>query len=257
MGPSALRVANLNRRLAALGYKVADLGNVPVEQAESLQRGRPARPLRAADRRHLQAPGRDGGAGARRGSSRRWCSAATTRWPSAPSPACPRFFRKRKKQIGLIWMDAHADMNTPETSPSGNVHGMPLACVVGHGAAGAHATCSASLPRWTPRNVAHGRPARRGRDWRSPTCSESGVRAFTMRDIDERGMRAVMQEAMRIATDGHRRLSPLARHGFRRSAGRARRRHARARRRHLPRGASGHGNDLRFRGAWSPWKWWR
>ena len=43
------------------------------------------------------------------------------------------YFRKRKKQIGLIWVDAHADMNTPETSPSGNVHGMPLACVVGMG----------------------------------------------------------------------------------------------------------------------------
>jgi arginase len=75
---------------------------------------------------------------------------------------------------------------------------------------------------------------------------ESGVRAFTMRDIDERGLRAVMEEAIRIAP-----MAPpgstFARHGFRRSQGRARRGHAGARRRHLSRGAFGNGNDLRFR----------
>ena len=57
MGPSALRVANLNARLASLGYVVEDLGNVPVEQAEAAPEGHPARQVPAADRRHLPTPG--------------------------------------------------------------------------------------------------------------------------------------------------------------------------------------------------------
>jgi arginase len=77
--------------------------------------------------------------------------------------------------------------------------------------------------------------------------SRTGVRAFTMRDIDERGMRAVMDEAIAIASQRHRRLPPFARYGFRRSRIRARRRHAGARRRDLPRSAPRHGTDLRFR----------
>jgi arginase len=75
---------------------------------------------------------------------------------------------------------------------------------------------------------------------------ESGVRAFTMRDIDERGLRAVMEEAIRAGFRRHGRFPPFARYGFRRPQRRARRRHARARRRHLPGSAFGNGNDLRF-----------
>ena len=112
-----------------------------------------------------------------------------------------RFFRRKKQEIGLIWMDAHADMNTPETSPSGNVHGMPLACCVGLGppelaepvrllaqGESAQDACSSACATWMRSKSGHVR--------------ESGVRAFTMRDIDERGLRSVMDEAIRIATDG-------------------------------------------------------
>ncbi len=65
-----------------------------------------------------------------------------------------RAFRQRKQSLGLIWIDAHADMNTPETSPSGNVHGMPLACLLGMGPAGTDAA---------GRLLAQGRSAQRRR----------------------------------------------------------------------------------------------
>src|SRR5207248_1255066 len=64
-----------------------------------------------------------------------------------------RSFRKKKQRIGLIWIDAHADMNTPETSPSGNIHGMPLACCVGIGPAELTKLFGYE-PMVAPRNVA-------------------------------------------------------------------------------------------------------
>src|SRR5262249_12454918 len=110
------------------------------------------------------------------------------------------YFRERNQRIGLIWLDAHADMNTPETSPSGNIHGMPLACLLGMGPAelvdlfGFH-------PKVAPRNaVIVG--LRDVDQLEKPHIRQSGVRAFTMRDIDERGLRAVMEEALRMASEG-------------------------------------------------------
>jgi arginase len=66
-----------------------------------------------------------------------------------------RHFRRKKQEIGLIWIDAHADMNTPETSPSGNVHGMPLACCVGLGPPEL-----TNLLGYAPKLSPHGRSAR-------------------------------------------------------------------------------------------------
>src|SRR6476469_5377726 len=132
MGPSALRVANLDRRLASLGYEVKDLGNVPVEQPESL----PSGPDRAKYLPQIAAT---------------CCKLAVEVEKTLDESRAPvvlggdhsiaigtvagvtRHFRKRTQNIGLLWIDAHADMNTPETSPSGNVHGMPLACCLGMG----------------------------------------------------------------------------------------------------------------------------
>jgi hypothetical protein len=108
-------------------------------------------------------------------------------------------FRKQSKRIGLLWLDAHGDMNTPDSSPSGNVHGMPMAAVTGYGPPelvdllGFH-------PKVEPRNVALvGIRDLDGRERR--LMKESGVHVFTMRDVDERGMREVMSEAIRFASD--------------------------------------------------------
>ena len=200
MGPSALRVANLNARVASLGYEVEDLGNIRGGTGRGLAGGRPAGQVPAADRGGLRAAWRRrwGSAGARRG------AAGAGRRPFRGH----RHGRRRlaassasaTESIGLIWLDAHADMNTPESSPSGNVHGMPLACIVGMGPP--ELSGSARLPpKVAPRNTAIV-GLRDVDQTEKPHVRESGVHAFTMRDIDERGLRAVMEEAIRVASDG-------------------------------------------------------
>jgi arginase len=199
MGPSAVRVANLNSRVASLGYAVEDLGNVEVAQAETVpDAGSNAKylPQITATCEHL----------------------AQTVQSALQKDSLPVIFggdhsvavgsvtgvsaryRDRKQKIGLIWLDAHADMNTPDTSPSGNVHGMPLACIVGLGPRELTHLLGFS-PKVEPRNaVIVG--LRDVDQMEKPHVRNSGVRAFTMRDIDERGLRAVMEEAIRLASDG-------------------------------------------------------
>jgi arginase len=111
-----------------------------------------------------------------------------------------QFFREQQQKIGLIWLDAHADMNTPESSPSGNVHGMPLACIAGMGPP---ELCDlfGYRPKVDPRNIVIV-GLRDVDQMEKPHVRESGVRAFTMRHIDERGLRSVMEEAIALATDG-------------------------------------------------------
>jgi arginase len=109
-------------------------------------------------------------------------------------------YRKRGQRIGLVWVDAHADMNTPEISPSGNVHGMPLACCIGRGPE-ALTHLFGFAPKVDPRNVALV-GIRSVDDKEKRIVQQTGVNVFTMRDIDERGLRQVMQDAILAATDG-------------------------------------------------------
>jgi arginase len=111
-----------------------------------------------------------------------------------------RHHRKRNEKIGLIWIDAHADMNTPDSSPSGNVHGMPLACCIGHGPPEL-TNLFGFAPKVAPENVAI--IGLRDVDrTEAPNVQSTGVRVFTMREIDERGLRAVMAEAIEAAGAG-------------------------------------------------------
>jgi len=199
MGPSAMRVANLNARLASLGYEIEDLGNVPVEQAEAAPEGHP----RAKYLPQIAA------------TCQRLAQQVESALGKASIPlvlggdhsvavgtvsGVSHFFRARGEKIGLIWLDAHADMNTPESSPSGNVHGMPLACVVGIGPPELTGLFGYQ-PKVDPRNAVI--VGLRDVDAiEKPHVRESGVRAFTMRDIDERGLRAVMEEAIGVAAKG-------------------------------------------------------
>ncbi len=91
-------------------------------------------------------------------------------------------------------------MNTPQTSPSGNVHGMPLACCIGQGPR-ALTRIYGYAPKVDPGNVALV-GVREVDQLEKPHVRNSGVRAFTMRDIDERGLRAIMEEAIQIASAG-------------------------------------------------------
>ncbi len=199
MGPSAIRVANIGPRLASLGYQVEDLGNVAVEQPERAPQGpanarylpQIAETCRKLARAVEQAAGR-GQLPLVLGGDH---SVAV-----GTIAGISRHFRKRKGRIGVIWIDAHPDMNTPQTSPSGNVHGMPLACSIGMGPR-ALTHIYGYAPKVDPKNVAL-IGLRDVDSLEKPHVKRSGVRAFTMRDIDERGMRAVMAEAIEIAGAG-------------------------------------------------------
>ncbi len=105
----------------------------------------------------------------------------------------------RDADVGVLWFDAHGDFNTPETSPSGNVHGMPLAAVLGQGSF-ADAEW-ANAPGLDPENVVL--IGLRSLDERERLAiRESPVTAYTMSDIDERGISAITESAIEIATDG-------------------------------------------------------
>ena len=199
MGPSAIRVAQLNARLAALGYQVEDLGNVGVEQQESRHYGDArARYLREITRtcQRLAAVVER----ALRGGAVPLVLGGDHSLAIGSVAGVSRHYRKSKQKIGIIWVDAHPDMNTPESSPSGNVHGMPLACCIGHGPRSLTHLYSYA-PKAPPRNVVLV-GIRTVDQLEQQHVRESGVTAFTMRDIDERGMQAVMSDAIRIAGDG-------------------------------------------------------
>jgi arginase len=199
MGPSALRVANLNSRVASLGYAVEDLGNVPVDQAEASPEGHPRAkylPQIAATCQRLAVLV---GETLSRGSLPLVLGGDHS-VAVGTAGGVAEYFRQQQQSIGLIWLDAHADMNTPESSPSGNVHGMPLACIVGQGPPEL-TEMFGFKPKVAPKNVVIV-GLRDVDQTEKPHVREFGVHAFTMREIDERGMRSVMEEALRLASDG-------------------------------------------------------
>lgn len=198
MGPSALRVAGLQSRLKQLGRQVEDIGNIPVKQPEEQHYGEKrakyldeisetCKGLAEIVHKTLeedQTPLVLGGDHS--------IALGTIAGVSS-------FFHKQSKRIGVIWLDAHGDMNTPESSPSGNVHGMPLASVIGYGPREL-TELAGHNPMVEPHNVAL--VGIRELDPKERRLmKESGVHVFTMRDIDERGMREVMADALRFAGD--------------------------------------------------------
>ena len=199
MGPSALRVAGLADRARDLGYEVRDNGDLPVKIAETQGPGDPTKKY-LKEILEVCALLRDEVLAAARAGSVPVVLGGDHSIAMGTLAGLARHFRTRNAKVGLIWFDAHADANTPETSPSGNIHGMPLASVLGIGepslvnlagfapmVEGAHAALVGV------RDVDRAERA---------IVSSSGVGAFTMRDIDERGMRVVMEEAIRRATSG-------------------------------------------------------
>ena len=199
MGPSAMRVANLNARLAALGYTVEDLGNVPVDQAEASPEGHPRAKYLPQIAATCQRLATLVGETLARGSLPLVLGGDHSVAIGTVS-GVSQYFREQGRRAGLIWLDAHADMNTPESSPSGNVHGMPLACIAGMGPAEL-SELFGYKPKIDPRNIVIV-GLRDVDQMERPHVRESGVRAFTMRDIDERGLRPVMEDAIRLASDG-------------------------------------------------------
>ena len=198
MGPSALRVAGLQARLKQLGHQVEDIGNIPVKQPEEM----PVGEKRAKYMTEIAETCKDLAEIVQKCLEEDFVPLVLGGDHSIAAGAVSgvaAHFRKEKKQIGYIWLDAHGDMNTPESSPSGNVHGMPLAAVMGYGAPEL-VDLLGFKPKVEPQNIVL--VGVRDLDIQERRLvKKSGVRVFTMRDIDERGMREVMADALKYATD--------------------------------------------------------
>jgi arginase len=198
MGPSALRVAGLQARIKQLGHQVEDIGNISVKQPEEMSYGE----KRAKYLSEIADACKDLGAMVEKSLEENMLPVVLGGDHSIAAgtlSGVAAHFKKKDKKIGLIWLDAHGDINTPESSPSGNVHGMPLAAAMGYGA-----TELVELEGFKPKVEAQNISLVGIRDLDShekKLAKKSGVHVFTMRDIDERGMREVMSDALKYAMD--------------------------------------------------------
>lgn len=202
MGPSGLRVAGLHRILRQLGHKVTDLGDLPIPIAETRHFGQPHLKFLqeitetcAHLSREVETLCRQGEIPLILGGDHSLAigsvSGVSSCWGSS--------------NLGLIWFDAHGDLNTPATSPSGNIHGMPLAVLLGHGARQLVELGGSGGPKVLGGNVVL-IGVRRLDPGERELLSSRLVTVFTMRDIDEKGMKNVMQSALDIAGAGGRPL---------------------------------------------------
>jgi arginase len=198
MGPSVIRIAGLNQAIARLGFQVIDTGNVNVQPPESMER---------SDSRAYYLP-----------EIASVCEQVATAVEQAlQEEAFPvviggdhsiaigsvaglaSFYRKQNKRVGIIWLDAHTDINTPETTPSGNVHGMPLAALLGHGTRELTHIGGFAPKVYPDSTVIIG--ARSVDPGEVDLIRKLGIRVFTMSEVDERGMATVTQEAIKIANN--------------------------------------------------------
>jgi arginase len=200
MGPSAVRVAGLEARLESLGHEVNDSGNIAVAIAETKSSGeQSARYLSEITETCTKAAElvlkslEEGMTPVVIGGDHSVAAGTFS--------GVAEFYRRRHQKVGLIWIDAHSDLNTPASSPSGNVHGMPLAALLGLGPAPL-AEIFGFSPKVAPENTVligvRDIDASEKENIRRAGLTE----VYTMRDIDERGMRTVMEEALRAAGRG-------------------------------------------------------
>ncbi len=184
MGPSAIRYAGLQGALERLGIAAVDRGNIPVPVPESAsldEANAKYLPIIADVCAHLA----DIVAGVVRNDAFPLVLGGDH---SIAIGTLAGVARTRGRAPGIIWVDAHGDINTPLTSPSGNVHGMPV-----HFALEAHSVAPERMVFIGLRDVDAGE--RRA-------IHDLGVRAFTMSDIDRLGMARIIEEALAIAVDG-------------------------------------------------------
>lgn len=196
MGPSALRIAGVSQEIEAIGHSVTELGTVTAGGLETTDAGE--HELRFLDEIvHVADETRK----LVREGLARGCTPLVLGGDHSLSigsvGALADHCGSRGASVGVIWVDAHADMNLPHTTPTGNIHGMPLAVLLGHGE-----------PRLTrggasvaPENVSV-LGARSLDAGEKRLIQELGVRVFTMSEIDERGVGACMDDALERAGSG-------------------------------------------------------
>ena len=199
MGPSAIRIAGVGQRLRELGHTVVDEGDIAIRNMEELKIG----DVRA---RYLAEIARAASVACKkvdRIMSRghfplvlggdHSIAAGTVSGIAA-------FCRRHRKKLGLLWVDAHGDINTPESSPSGNIHGMPVAALLGFGP-GKLTGIGGRFTKVEPANVALVgiRSLDEGEKRR---LKQTGVQVHTMSDIDRNGIHRIMKKALARVTDG-------------------------------------------------------
>ena len=199
MGPSAIRIAGIGERLRELGYKVVDEGDLTIKTQEEQKVKDPhAKYLPEITRavgilaRKVEKIFQQGNFPLVLGGDH--SIAVGTISGIAAS------VRKKKKKLGIFWVDAHSDFNTPETSPSGNVHGMPLASLAGLGPRQLR-NINGAFQKVHPKNIAiiGLRNVDRGE---RENLKKLGVKVYTMEEIDKFGMHKVMKRAFQeVAKD--------------------------------------------------------
>lgn len=193
MGPSAIRYASAQSLLESLGYDVEDLGDLPVPTPESRHQGDPKLKYLNEVRQACE-------------------NLADAVYDVIKRKRFPVVFggdhsiaigtvagaAKHFEKMGVIWYDAHGDLNTGETSPSGNIHGMPLAVSLGVG----HpelVNIGGFAPKVSPENVVI-IGARSLDPGERELIKGLGIKVFTMHEIDRIGMARVMDEAIHIVS---------------------------------------------------------
>ena len=188
MGPSALRYAGLARRISRLGYEVEDCGNVTITVRDTLpeEGGMAFLPAVVDGCEAIYKAGIEA-----IGAGKIPLFLGGDHSIAAGTVAAA----SHQERTGLLWIDAHGDFNTPKTSPSGNIHGMPLAALSGRG-----------VPELV--DLGHPGPKVRAQDValvgirdldseEKELLRDSGVGVFTMRDVDDNGISAVAQQAIK------------------------------------------------------------
>lgn len=198
MGPSAMRVAGLVDQLSALGFDVKDTGDIDVPLPEECDPGDPKAKY-AEDIAEVCKDLAERTLSVMKEGYRPVVLGGDHSVAMGSISGISRFYREQEKGLGLIWFDAHGDMNTPATSSSGNVHGMPLAYLLGIGNGDLAAVGGGEQVRPT-NTVLIG--IRDLDDREKKLIADSGVRVFTMKDIDRHGISHVMEIAIEIASRG-------------------------------------------------------
>ncbi len=200
MGPSAFRIAGLGERIAGLGYTVVDKGDLPapIPETQDLrdERKKYIRDIARVCTKLYQTAGQSFDEGAMPvvlGGDHSLAAgsvAAAADWAA----------KSRHLPIGLLWVDAHGDMNTPATSLSGNVHGMPLAALLGPEPSEL-ARIGATSPKVQPAHTVI--IGVRNLDEREKVAvRDSHVHVFTMKDIDRQGIASIVEQAVNLAGNG-------------------------------------------------------
>lgn len=198
-GPSAVRIAGLGEALRKLGYGVRTEIDIPVPAMET----REAKSANARFKREILevcTTLADTTAAAFSAGDTPLVIGGDHSIAMGSIAGAARHFKADNKQLGLIWFDAHGDMNLPATSPSGNIHGMPLAHLLGRGDENL-ASIAGNGPAIDPAHVSL-IGIRDIDDGERKIIRDSGIQTFTMRDIDELGMTEVCKRALERVNQG-------------------------------------------------------